>query len=52
MSARQLPQPEPERRSIAGGPLATGAAIATSGLSKDYGAGRGLFDLDLEVQPW
>jgi ABC-2 type transport system ATP-binding protein len=24
--------------------------IATSGLSKDYGAGRGLFDLDLEVQ--
>src|ERR1700704_1339016 len=25
------------------------AAIATSGLSKDYGGGRGLFDLDLEV---
>jgi ABC-2 type transport system ATP-binding protein len=25
--------------------------IATSGLSKDYGSGRGLFDLDLEVQP-
>ncbi|MHB8491646.1 MAG: ABC transporter ATP-binding protein [Solirubrobacteraceae bacterium] len=26
------------------------AAIATSGLSKDYGSGRGLFDLDLEVR--
>ena len=25
--------------------------IATSGLSKDYGSGHGLFDLDLEVQP-
>jgi ABC-2 type transport system ATP-binding protein len=25
-------------------------AIATSGLSKDYGSGRGLFDLDLEVE--
>ncbi len=25
------------------------AAISTSGLSKDYGGGRGLFDLDLEV---
>jgi beta-exotoxin I transport system ATP-binding protein len=25
------------------------AAILTSGLSKDYGSGRGLFDLDLEV---
>jgi ABC-2 type transport system ATP-binding protein len=25
--------------------------ITTSGLSKDYGSGRGLFDLDLEVQP-
>jgi beta-exotoxin I transport system ATP-binding protein len=25
--------------------------IATSGLSKDYGSGRGLFELDLEVQP-
>ncbi len=25
--------------------------IATSGLSKDYGSGRGLFDLDLEVEP-
>ena len=24
--------------------------IATSGLSKDYGSGRGLFGLDLEVQ--
>jgi ABC-2 type transport system ATP-binding protein len=50
VSARQLPQPEPERRSRVGGPLATDAAIATSGLSKDYGAGRGLFDLDLEVR--
>ena len=27
----------------------TEPAIATSGLSKDYGAGRGLFELDLEV---
>ncbi|HEY6398640.1 MAG TPA: ABC transporter ATP-binding protein [Solirubrobacteraceae bacterium] len=27
----------------------SGPVIATSGLSKDYGAGRGLFDLDLEV---
>jgi ABC-2 type transport system ATP-binding protein len=27
-----------------------GPAIATSGLSKDYGSGRGLFDLDLEVR--
>src|SRR6516225_1520189 len=26
------------------------AAIATSGLSKDYGSGRGLFGLDLEVR--
>jgi ABC-2 type transport system ATP-binding protein len=26
------------------------AAILTSGLSKDYGSGRGLFDLDLEVR--
>jgi ABC-2 type transport system ATP-binding protein len=26
------------------------AVIATSGLSKDYGSGRGLFDLDLEVR--
>jgi ABC-2 type transport system ATP-binding protein len=26
------------------------AAIATSGLGKDYGSGRGLFDLDLEVR--
>ena len=24
-------------------------AIKTSGLTKDYGSGRGLFDLDLEV---
>ena len=27
------------------------AAIRTSGLTKDYGAGRGLFDLDLQVSP-
>ena len=27
------------------------AAIRTAGLTKDYGAGRGLFDLDLEVPP-
>jgi ABC-2 type transport system ATP-binding protein len=27
------------------------AAVRTSGLTKDYGAGRGLFDLDLEVSP-
>jgi ABC-2 type transport system ATP-binding protein len=26
------------------------SAISTAGLSKDYGSGRGLFDLDLEVQ--
>lgn len=49
MSARPSPQSEPEH-SVAGGPLATGPAIATSGLSKDYGAGRGVFDLDLEVR--
>jgi beta-exotoxin I transport system ATP-binding protein len=30
---------------------ATQPAIATRGLSKDYGAGHGLFDLDLEVEP-
>jgi hypothetical protein len=29
---------------------ATDIAIRRSGLSKDYGQGRGLFDLDLEVQ--
>lgn len=29
----------------------TAAAIRTSKLSKDYGLGRGLFDLDLEVSP-
>ena len=29
---------------------APGPAIATRGLSKDFGGGRGLFDLDLEVQ--
>src|SRR5258708_38897687 len=27
------------------------AAIQTRGLTRDFGAGRGLFDLDLEVQP-
>jgi len=27
-----------------------GAAIATTGLTKDYGMGRGLFDLDLDVR--
>ncbi len=27
------------------------SVIATEGLSKDFGAGRGLFDLDLEVRP-
>ena len=26
------------------------AAISTSGLSKDYGQGHGLFDLDLEIE--
>lgn len=26
-------------------------AILTQGLTKDYGGGRGLFDLDLEIQP-
>jgi ABC-2 type transport system ATP-binding protein len=31
--------------------VSAGAAIATSGLTKDYGSGRGLFGLDLEVQP-
>jgi beta-exotoxin I transport system ATP-binding protein len=30
--------------------MPSGPAIATSGLSKDYGSGRGLFDLDLEVE--
>ncbi len=30
--------------------MSAGAAIATSGLTKDYGSGRGLFGLDLEVQ--
>src|SRR5690349_5677010 len=30
-------------------PEMTVAAIRTSGLTKDYGAGRGLFDLDLQV---
>jgi ABC-2 type transport system ATP-binding protein len=31
-------------------PLSTHPAIRTAGLSKDYGSGRGLFDLDLEVE--
>lgn len=30
--------------------MTAGPAIATAGLSKDYGAGRGVFGLDLEVQ--
>ena len=30
---------------------AASKAIETSGLSKDYGEGRGVFDLDLEVRP-
>ena len=30
--------------------MTDGPAIATSGLSKDYGSGRGLFGLDLEVR--
>jgi ABC-2 type transport system ATP-binding protein len=30
--------------------MSAGPAIATSGLSKDYGSGRGLFGLDLEVR--
>jgi ABC-2 type transport system ATP-binding protein len=31
--------------------VTAGPVIATTGLSKDYGSGRGLFGLDLEVQP-
>jgi ABC-2 type transport system ATP-binding protein len=31
--------------------MSGGPAIAASGLSKDYGSGRGLFELDLEVAP-
>jgi ABC-2 type transport system ATP-binding protein len=31
-------------------PLSTHPAIRTEGLSKDYGSGHGLFDLDLEVE--
>ena len=31
--------------------MSGGPAIAASGLSKDYGSGRGLFGLDLEVAP-
>jgi ABC-2 type transport system ATP-binding protein len=31
-------------------PMSAAPAIATHGLSKDFGAGRGLFDLDLEVR--
>ncbi len=30
--------------------MSTTAVIATTGLSKDYGSGRGLFELDLEVR--
>jgi ABC-2 type transport system ATP-binding protein len=47
------PSPPADARDlVAGGDAdadARGAAIATSGLSKDYGSGRGLFDLRLEV---
>jgi ABC-2 type transport system ATP-binding protein len=32
-------------------PLGTGPAIAIAGLSKDYGSGHGLFELDLEIEP-
>jgi ABC-2 type transport system ATP-binding protein len=32
------------------GLVSTKSAIVTNGLSKDYGAGRGLFELDLEVR--
>lgn len=31
--------------------MSDGPAIAATGLSKDYGSGRGLFALDLEVEP-
>ena len=31
--------------------MSGGPVIAASGLSKDYGSGRGLFGLDLEVAP-
>jgi ABC-2 type transport system ATP-binding protein len=31
--------------------MTTGSAISTTGLSKDYGSGRGLFDLTLAVEP-
>jgi ABC-2 type transport system ATP-binding protein len=31
--------------------MSTAPAIEISGLSKDYGSGRGLFDLDLEIHP-
>jgi beta-exotoxin I transport system ATP-binding protein len=31
--------------------MSDGPVIAASGLSKDYGSGRGLFELDLEVAP-
>jgi ABC-2 type transport system ATP-binding protein len=33
-----------------GGAASSSPAIRTSGFSKDYGAGRGLFELDLEVE--
>jgi ABC-2 type transport system ATP-binding protein len=36
--------------SVASTTVSAGPAIATVGLSKDYGAGHGLFDLDLEIQ--
>ena len=49
MSARQPPQSDPGNPIVGGGAAPAGAAILTSRLSKDYGAGRGLFELDLEV---
>ena len=34
----------------AGAPPAEGVAVACAGLTRDYGQGRGLFDLDLEIR--
>jgi len=38
-------------RDVVSGGVSDGPAIRTSGLSKDFGGGHGLFDLDLEVRP-
>ena len=38
-----------DRRPLTGVDETMTAAIRTRGLSKDYGQGRGLFDLDLDV---